>query len=193
MKIFSIINNFHSEGMTDWMLLPDSAIIRGGKPIFLPDEEEEMVMMPSLCLRIGRLGKHIAPKFAHRYFDGMAAAVQFMPVSAANQIARGVAPPASAIAFDNALVVGEFTEIDTTPTDVSLLLEITDSDLNLGWNLSSLCHSPDEVLAMVSRFNSMKMGDLIILGLTPEGLPAQRETSVRLTFPKGKGLNFKIK
>ena len=50
---------------------PDSAILKGGKPFFIPDFAERFDYEAELVVRISKLGKNIAPRFAHRYYDAV--------------------------------------------------------------------------------------------------------------------------
>lgn len=196
MKVFSIVNNFGSEAHPDWMLLPDSAMIREGKPVFLPDDEEPFVMLPSLCIRIGRLGKHISEKFASRYFDAVAPAVQFMPLSAAEDILNNIVPAPSRVIFDNALVIGDFSTLESgLPDALTLKAASPVGEASMKWDIKSLHSNPATLLALVSAQNTVKMGDLILLGLPPQWLPALRESNVDANFSATieNHLSFKIK
>lgn len=192
MKVFSILRNYKPLCDPDWMMLPDSAMIRAGKPVFLPDDNEPFVMLPSLCLRVGRLGKHIAAKFAYRYFDAMAPAVQFMPLTAATEIIEGKSPNPSKVIFDNALICGEFANFSA---DLNLKMNLTSSTSSkkLEWHSDELLLPPDKILEMVSEFNTVKMGDLILASLPADWLPALRDSSVSLSSDSGIPLEFNIK
>ena len=52
-------------------LKPDSAILKDGKPFFIPDFSNEVHYETEVVVRICRLGKNIAPRFAHRYYDAV--------------------------------------------------------------------------------------------------------------------------
>lgn len=83
MKIFAVIHNYGEtspgspmgEGETSWYEMPDSALLRTGNPFFVPDFDSEFRAFPSICFRIGRLGKSIASRFAYRYIDSWTASV----------------------------------------------------------------------------------------------------------------------
>lgn len=70
MKIFNIIGRYSDvpEQEINWHMLQDSTVIRSDNPFFVPDFDTEFRLYPSLAIRIDRLGKSIAPKFAHRYY-----------------------------------------------------------------------------------------------------------------------------
>lgn len=56
---------------------PDSAILKDGKPFFIPDFSNEVHYETELVVRINRLGKNIAPRFAHRYYDALTVGIDF--------------------------------------------------------------------------------------------------------------------
>lgn len=83
MKIFAVIHNYGNTskdspmgtGDPAWYEMPDSSILRTGNPFFVPDFDTEFLAFPSICYRIGRLGKSIARRFADRYIDSATVAV----------------------------------------------------------------------------------------------------------------------
>ena len=56
---------------------PDSAILKDGKPFFVPDFSHEVHYETEVVVRICRLGKNIAPRFAHRYYDAVTVGIDF--------------------------------------------------------------------------------------------------------------------
>lgn len=58
-------------------LKPDSAILKDGKPFFIPDFSNEVHYETEVVVRICRLGKNIAPRFAHRYYDAVTVGIDF--------------------------------------------------------------------------------------------------------------------
>ena len=56
---------------------PDSAILKDSKPFFIPDFSNEIHYETELVVRINRLGKNIAPRFANRYYDAVTVGIDF--------------------------------------------------------------------------------------------------------------------
>ena len=56
---------------------PDSALLKDSKPFFIPDFSKRMDYETELVVRICRLGKNIAPRFAHRYYDAVTVGIHF--------------------------------------------------------------------------------------------------------------------
>jgi len=83
MKIFSVYNNYVSDASltsADEPLIytvPDTALLKDDRPFFIPSFASPCTYQASLVLRIGRLGRSISPRFAHRYIDAMTVGVGF--------------------------------------------------------------------------------------------------------------------
>ncbi len=84
MTIYAIVNSLLSSTEKDnpyppvWTLISQAAILQGGNPFFVPDFASKFEARTALAIKIGRLGKGIAPRFAHRYIDSAAPAVLFV-------------------------------------------------------------------------------------------------------------------
>lgn len=220
MKIYSFYNNYRSDATNlhpqekspsaemspallspEWMVLPDSVMLRSGKPLFLPGEDGYMIGLPSLCIKLNRLGKSIAPRFAYRYFNEIAPAVQFLPEVCLKKIAGGSVPKASETVFDGAVMIGDFISLPEAKnndeifpeTYKSIFSSVDDSEKENVWNLDRLKLSFAEIIEIISKFNTVKMGDLVILGLNPYGFPAFRNRQLSLFIDNKKLLSFKLK
>lgn len=199
MKIFSIIGNYKNHAdlsaalTADWWVIPDSAMLRSGKPVFLPGEEGRYSILPSLCMRINRLGKCVAPKFASRYFTEVAPALQFVDKNVLSDLAEGRQPRQSDVIFDNAIIVGDFipaTDIGDGSVEVSL--NLTDGS-NFTWLSSNALLSNEEIIALVSARNTLKMGDLILTALPSSGLTALRDVGATASINGNELLHFRLK
>ena len=72
MKVIGFTGNYGVEGKTlQSYLMADSSILYTGRPFFVPDFAQEFVATPTIVVRMNRLGKCVAPKFAHRYWDAL--------------------------------------------------------------------------------------------------------------------------
>ncbi|MDE7381273.1 MAG: fumarylacetoacetate hydrolase family protein [Muribaculaceae bacterium] len=205
MKIFSFFNNYSSAQspahQPDWMLLPDSVLLRSGKHLYLPGDDGEMLGFPSLCLKIGRLGKSVGQRFAYRYFSEIAPAVQFFSKNCLNRTLNGFPPRAEEIIFDGAIMIGEFITLENISHNDDLAVScsspifssINNNEFKEVWQLNNLKSGIPQLLEIVSSANTIKMGDLLLAGINPDGIPALREESVKLNINDKNLLSFKIK
>lgn len=88
MKIFAIGMNYaeHNKSLHDTLSKPerpviftkaDSALLKDGKPFFIPDHLGRIEYETELVVRICRLGKTIPQRFAHRYYDAVTVGIDF--------------------------------------------------------------------------------------------------------------------
>ncbi len=175
MKIFAITRNYgdflpsspFGEGPRPvWYEIPDSSILRSGQPFFLPDFSTEFRAFPSLAIRIGRLGKGIAEKFAARYVadSGIACAVVATPLLA--ELRRDGLPWAAATAFDKCCWLGKFTPGLTKDSEY----RICSGDNAMTYRTANLRCSPEAMISALSREITLKEGDVILVALHPEGM-----------------------
>lgn len=152
-------------------LKPDSAILRDGKPFFLPDFSQEMHYETEVVVHICRLGKHIAPRFASRYYDAVTVGIDFTARDLQRRFRELGHPWELSKGFDNSAAIGEFVPLSNAGGDVQNLnfrLDIDGQTVQQGCTADMLFRV-DEIIAYVSRFMTLKMGDLLFTG-TPAGV-----------------------
>lgn len=167
MKVFVMVNNYKpvaDSGNIGWYLLADSSVSNTGKPFYLPDNKGKTIVSLTGAIRILRLGKAVASKFASRYYSEIAPALHFrLPDFEKELISEGLPGDASRN-FDRALMVGEFFPIEKAgPLEL-----IVNGEKKNSFILDSLNKSVDEIFPMISNDNTIKMGDLILPGLSGE-------------------------
>ena len=106
MKIIGFI--YHNGG-AEMVLKGDSCLLTNRKPLFVPDWTQALCVTDCLVLRVSRLGKEIAPKFANRYYDAVAPGEDFIALDIAREAEQAGKPWTKALAFDFSLAVGEWT------------------------------------------------------------------------------------
>ena len=148
---------------------PDSAILKNGKPFFLPDFLGRVEYEAEIVVRISNLGKNIPTRFAHRYYDAVTVGIDFTARDWQRRLIAEGAPWELSKGFDGAATLGEF--IPTEGLDVSNLsfrLDI-DGQTVQSSNSSNMLFSIDEIVNYVSKYCTLRTGDLIFTG-TPAGV-----------------------
>lgn len=143
-----------------WYFIPDSALCNSGKPFFIPRFADKFEACLSPVVRINRLGKSIAPRFASRYYAEWAPAVHFRAPRLRKQLMDDGLPADMAYAFDRSLIVGDFAPVSN----------LGDGKISLFCNGEECCNiseatflsSINEALSEVSQYNTIKMGDFLI-------------------------------
>ena len=148
----------------------DSSLLKDGKPFFIPDFSEEIHYETEIVVRIDRLGKNIAERFAHRYYNEVTVGIDFTARDLQRKLRSQGLPWEISKAFDNSAVTGTFMPLEQLGKvdNLSFHLDINGQKVQEG-NTGDMLFSVDKIVAYVSRFFTLKIGDLIYTG-TPEGV-----------------------
>ena len=148
---------------------PDSAIIKNGKHFYVPDFLGRVDYEAEIVVRINKLGKSIPARFAHRYYDAITVGIDFTARDMQRKLIENGEPWDLSKGFDGSAVLGEFRSVEKyNINDVDFSLTI-DNEVVQKANTSQMYFSVDEIIAYVSRFCTLKTGDLIFTG-TPAGV-----------------------
>ena len=182
MKIFAIGLNYasHNKEMKRTFvseepvlfMKPDTALLKDGKPFLLPDFSDEMHYETELVVKVNRLGKTIAERFAHRYYDEITVGIDFTARDLQRKQKELGLPWEIAKSFDNSAAIGEFiskSEFEDIQ-NINFHLDINESTVQQG-NTKDMIYSVDRIISYISRFFTLKIGDLIFTG-TPAGIGA---------------------
>ena len=177
-----------------FFLKPDSSIIIRNRPFFLPDFSEEIHHEVELLFRICKVGKCIQPKFAHTYYDAIGLGIDFTARDLQRKCVAEGNPWEIAKAFDGSAVISKFVEKehfgDLKNLDFKLLLN--DQCVQHG-NSKDMLFSIDDIICHVSKFMTLKIGDIIFTG-TPEGVgKVAINDHLQGFIGEEKFLDFKIK
>ncbi len=173
---------------------PDSALLKDGKPFFIPDFTKECHYEAELVVRICRLGKNIAPRFAHRYYDSFTVGIDFTARDLQRKFRQEGLPWELCKGFDGSAVIGDFVPKEQLPDvqQLSFRLDIDDSTVQRGYT-GEMLFAVDELVAYVSRFYTLKIGDLLFTG-TPEGVgPVQIGQHLQGFLQDRKVLDFNVR
>lgn len=150
---------------------PDSVILKDGKPFFVPDFSHEVHYETEVVVRICRLGKNIAPRFAHRYYDAVTVGIDFTARDLQRKFREAGNPWELCKGFDNSAAIGTFISLEQAGGDLQNLdfhLDIDGCEVQRG-NTADMLFKIDDIIAYVSRFMTLKIGDLLFTG-TPAGV-----------------------
>lgn len=152
-------------------LKPETALIPKGQPFFYPGHSQDVHYEVELVVRIDRVGKHIEEQFAHRYYNSIGLGIDFTCRDIQTMCKEKGLPWEKAKAFDGSAPVGrEFIALDdlADPKDISFHLLKNGEEVQRGSN-KEMIFSIDRLIAEVSKFFTLKIGDLIFTG-TPAGV-----------------------
>lgn len=152
------------------IFMKGDSLLRDGKPFFIPDFSSQIHYETELVIKICRLGKNIAEKFAHRYYEEVTVGIDFTARDLQTDLRNRGLPWEVSKAFDNSAAVGTFLPLATVGNvnDLSFHLAINGQTVQEGHS-SGMNFSVDRIIAYVSRFFTLRIGDLIYTG-TPAGV-----------------------
>lgn len=149
---------------------PDSALLKNNKPFYLPNFSSEVHYELELIVKIDRLGKNIAEKFAHRYYSSIGLGVDFTARDLQRKLRPLGNPWEICKAFDGSAVVSRFVPLAEFEniSNLNFFLEIDGNKVQKG-NTADMIFSVDQIIAYASKFFTLKIGDIIFTG-TPFGV-----------------------
>lgn len=179
-----------------FFLKPDTALLRNNDPFYIPSFSHEVHYECELVVRINRVGKGIAQRFAHRYYDQVGLGIDFTARDLQREaIAKGL-PWERCKAFDRSAALSpEFVPLGDVGGDVQKLhfeLAVNGEQRQSG-DTSQMLFTVDCIIASVSQYMTLRMGDLIYTG-TPAGVgPVAPGDNLRATLEGHELLNFDIR
>ncbi|KPK85440.1 MAG: 2-hydroxyhepta-2,4-diene-1,7-dioate isomerase [Bacteroides sp. SM23_62_1] len=148
----------------------EACIVRNNKPFFYPDFSQNIHHEVEIVVKIGRLGKAIAKKYADRYYDEIGIGIDFTARDLQDDARKKGLPWEVAKAFDNSAPISRFYNKKDFPDiqNISFHLDINGKTVQHS-NTANMIFPVDELISYVSRFITLKTGDLIFTG-TPSGV-----------------------
>lgn len=148
---------------------PDSAIILKNNPFIIPPFSDDIHYEVEILVKINRIGKHIDQKFAHKYYEEIGLGIDFTARDLQEKLRNKGLPWEKSKAFDGSAMIGKFCnkkELDLQSIKFQLW---KNDELVQDGDSSHMLWSIDEIIAYVSQFFTLKIGDVIFTG-TPAGV-----------------------
>ncbi|QHI38809.1 Ureidoglycolate lyase [Kordia antarctica] len=148
----------------------DSSILLKKQPFFIPDFSKEIHHEVEVLVKINKLGKYIDQKFAHKYYSEISVGIDFTARDLQSKLKEKGLPWEKAKAFDGSAVVGKWVSKDQFAdlNDLNFRLEKNSEIVQQG-NTKQMLWKIDELIAYVSQYFTLKIGDIIFTG-TPAGV-----------------------
>jgi len=180
-------------GCPAFYIKPDSALVKGGKPFFVPDGTSRCEARYHWVARVSRLGKSIARRWADRYYDALTLGVTFTAQDIATRLQDHREPWALATAADNSAAIGEMVEADRLRLMTSPAVCTLNGKAVATASLEGLRDRVADVIARLSLLMTLRQGDLIYLGPLTEGLPVKPDDHLAATIGDTRLLAFNVK
>ena len=206
MKIFAVGMNYaeHNKELHGTLLKTeepviftkaDSALLKDHKPFFIPVWSSRVDYETEVVVRICRLGKGIPARFAHRYYDAVTVGIDFTARDMQQKAREKGLPWTICKGFDGSAVIGDWVPVEELNKSLGYLnfdLDINGQTVQQGYT-GDMQYSIDELISYISRFFTLKTGDLLYTG-TPVGVgPVHIDDHLEGWLEERKVLNFKCK
>ena len=166
------ISELKSEKPTEPVIFlkPDTAILLKKQPFFIPDFSNEVHHEVEVLVKINRVGKYIDSKFAHKYYEQIGLGIDFTARDLQQELKGKGLPWEKSKAFDGSAVIGKwvsksnYENVNNIPFSLFKNNQIVQSSTteDMLWGI-------DEIIAYVSQYFTLKIGDIIFTG-TPSGV-----------------------
>ncbi|MGA1030120.1 MAG: fumarylacetoacetate hydrolase family protein [Flavobacteriaceae bacterium] len=173
-------------------LKPDTAILQKGQPFFIPAFTENIHYEVEVLVKIKRIGKHIQPQFAHKYYDEVALGIDFTARDLQSELKAKGLPWEKAKGFDGSALVGEWISKKDLPphNTISFALHKNGTQVQAA-TTAQMLWDIEQLVAYCSTFFTLKIGDILFTG-TPKGVGAVARDDVFVGLLEGKE-NFRVK
>ncbi len=170
---------------------PDSAILLKQHPFVIPEFSDDVQHEVEVIVKINKVGKYIDAKFAHKYYDEIGLGIDFTARDLQNQLKSKGLPWEKAKAFDGSAVIGDFLPKEQFSSLENLTFELKNNNKTVQeGNVNMMLWKIDELIAYVSQYFTLKIGDIIFTG-TPKGVAAVQPNDILEGYLEGQKL-FRI-
>jgi acylpyruvate hydrolase len=203
MKIICIGRNYvdHAKELNNpiptepvFFLKPDTALLPKNNPFVYPSFSKNIQHEVEVVIKICRLGKHIEERFAHKYYNEIGIGVDFTARDLQQECKEKGLPWERAKAFDGSAPTSKFVKIDQFENINNINFSITiNGEVKQQGNTKDMLFNFDQIIAYISKFFTLKIGDIIYTG-TPAGVgPIQIDDKIQCFIEDQKMLSFNVK
>lgn len=173
---------------------PDTALLKENAAFYYPDFTQDLHHEVEIVVKINKMGKNIDEKFAHKYYDEIGIGIDFTARDLQSKLKSKGLPWELAKAFDGSAPVSEFVSKSQFADlqNINFHLEVNGETRQQG-NTSLMLFKIDYIISFISRFFTLKTGDLLFTG-TPKGVSAVKVGDTLSAYIEGKKmLEFGVK
>ncbi|MBD0402032.1 fumarylacetoacetate hydrolase family protein [Flammeovirga sp. EKP202] len=173
---------------------PDTAVLRNNAPFYYPEFSEDIHHEVELVIKICKEGKYIQEKFAHRYYDEVALGIDFTARDVQKQLKDKGLPWDLAKGFNGSAPISAFQPISNFESiqNINFSVKLNGEEKQNG-NSKMMLWNVDEIISFVSKYITLRKGDLIFTG-TPKGVsPVKIGDRIEGFIEDQKLLDFEVK
>jgi len=202
MKIICIGRNYadHAKEMNAplpeapvFFMKPDTALLLAGSPFYIPDFTSDLHYECELVIKIKKVGKNIQEKFAADYYDEIGLGIDFTARDLQAKCKEKGLPWEIGKSFDNSAPLGKFIPKNSIDWKSLVFTLKKNGELVQTGKTTDMIFHPDQLISYVSKFITLKTGDLIFTG-TPAGVgPVAIGDQLEASIGEEKLLDLQIK
>ncbi|MFN8356559.1 MAG: fumarylacetoacetate hydrolase family protein [Spirosomataceae bacterium] len=173
---------------------PDTAILKDNEPFYFPDFSQDVHHELEIIVKINKMGKNIETQFAHKYYDEIGIGIDFTARDVQSKLKAKGLPWELAKAFNGSAPISNFVSKSQFAdlNNLNFSLEVN-GEIRQQGNTSMMLWNIDEIIAFVSRYFTLKTGDIIFTG-TPKGVgPVKIGDRLVAYLESEKMLDFEVK
>ena len=157
---------YNEAGEVAYNVIGDNALLRNNDEFYIPAFATELSCVPQIVLRVGKIGKHVAERFAGRYYEEVGVGIRFYADNLERELLATSLSPTAAISPMKSLV-------DVSLGDMIFLFELNGESV-LTRKVCEISQKPEKTLAAMSEYYMLKIGDFLFCG----GVFRQRNLSI---------------
>ena len=156
---------------------PDTAVLKKGSDFYIPEFSEDVHYEVEVVLKISKGGKYISEENAGKYYDEIGLGIDFTARDLQSKLKEKGLPWELAKGFDGSAVVSDFHKKENFDLKNLQFSLIKNKEKVQDGNTSMMIFSPEKIIAFVSQFFTLRVGDLIFTG-TPKGVGKVSENDI---------------
>lgn len=144
---------------------PETALLQKNLPFYYPEFSKDIHFETEIVLKISKMGRHIEPMFANRYYDEIGIGIDFTARDMQAKCKAKGLPWEISKSFDHSAPIGKFIPKIKFPfmDDIKFHLKINKNRVQEG-NTKNMLFSFDAIISYASKYFTLKKGDLIFTG-----------------------------
>ena len=154
---------YNEAGEVAYNVIGDNALLRNNDDFYIPAFATELSCVPQVVLRIGKIGKHVAERFAGRYYEEVGVGIRFYADNLERELQGKGLSSSMAFSFDGAVAISEWQKMENELSEVEFRFMLNGLEVNR-MKIRELLLSPEKIISKVSEFCMLKIGDLIYCG-----------------------------
>ena len=173
---------------------PDTAILKDNEAFYYPDFSKDVHHELEIIVKISKMGKNIEAQFAHKYYDEIGIGIDFTARDVQSKLKAKGLPWELAKAFNGSAPISNFVPKSNFPDlkNINFQLEVNGEVRQQG-NTSMMLWNIDEIIAFISKYITLKTGDIVFTG-TPKGVAPVQVGDRLVGYLEGtKMLDFEVK